>query len=157
MLASLGLLTITLFSFVHPAANFSGNWTLNESKSNLGGVRFNMVGGKLDVTQADALLTIVRHTQGPNGENNVTEKVTLDGKENQNKVFGETIKKSTAKWSDDGSSLTISSVIVFERDGNSTEIKSSEVWKLGSDGTLSIDFSSSSSFGDAKGTYVFTK
>src|SRR5471030_1457026 len=115
ILASVAVLSITLFSFVYMAANFSGNWTMNESKSNVGGVRFNMVGMKLDVTQSDNLLTIVRHTQGPNGENNVTEKVTLDGKESQNTVFGTTVKKSTAKWSDDGSSLVVSSSIIFER------------------------------------------
>ena len=47
-----------------------------------------------------------------------------------------TTRKSTVTWSADKTSLTIASTMVFERDGESREMKSSEMWKLAEDGKV---------------------
>ena len=52
----------------------------------------------------------------------MSEKYTLDGKESVNPIFN-TTKKSTATWSADKKSLTVSSVMVFEMNGERMRIK----------------------------------
>jgi len=116
-------------------ANFSGTWTFNEGKSNLGdtgGRRFG--GGDMVVKQDANLLTIERTRTNQNGETtNMTSKYTLDGKESTNS-FGRGETKSTAKWSADGKTLTIVTKMSF----NGNERTFTEVWTLSNASTLSI-------------------
>lgn len=73
-------------------------------------------------------------------------------------MFNTTTKKSTAIWSADKKSLTISSTMVFDINGESTEIKTVEVWKLAdADKSLSIDSTSKSSRGVRETTLVYDK
>lgn len=122
-----------LFSFTSPAdrANFSGDWKLDESKSELGefGGR---VARSLKTEQKENNITIARTTPGFNGGDPVTTTFTLtyDGKVTESEGFGGSKRKSTAKWSDDGLTLTINNVTNFERDGQSFEIKSTETWTM---------------------------
>jgi len=46
--------------------------------------------------------------------------------------------KSTATWSADGKSLTITTKMAFERDGQSMEFTTTEVWTLNSPASLTI-------------------
>ena len=111
--------------------NFSGSWTLNESKSTLpqgGGQR--MGGGSFTVAQEANLLSQTR--TGQDGTARVT-KYTLDGKESINTSRGGE-SKSTAKWSADGKSLTI----VTKSNFNGNEVTSTAVWSLTDAKTLSI-------------------
>jgi hypothetical protein len=129
-------------------ANFSGDWTLNEQKSELGDFGARVAAKKLKVTQtADAITT--DKTSSFNGEERkTTEKITLDGKESENTVFGNSKKKSTAKWADNGQTLSVSSNTAFERNGETMEIKGTENWKLLDGGkTLSIESTSTSTRG----------
>jgi len=133
--------------------NFSGDWKLNESKSEVG--QFGRGAAQsIKVVSSDANGIIIERTStGQNGEAVVRkESLTFDGKEVESTGgFGNSKRKAKAKWSDDGKSMVIDAVTSFERDGQTTEFKQKETWKLSSDGnTLTIE--SSTSFGDNNNT-----
>ena len=115
--------------------DFSGTWTLNADKSNLGdggGQRFG--GGDFKAVQEANLLSVERTRTNPDGETmTTTSKYTLDGKECVN-TTGRGESKSTAKWSADGKALTIVTVSSF----NGNERTSTEVWTLTDSKTISI-------------------
>jgi len=129
-----------LLSFTNIAdrANFSGDWKLNESKSELGDFS-GFVARTLKVEQKENAIAITRTTPGFNGGDPVTTSVTLsyDGKITESEGFGGSKRKSTAKWSDDGLTLTVNNTFTFERDGQTNEFKSTETWTT-KDGLLSI-------------------
>ena len=140
-------------------ANFAGSWVLNEAKSPMPESGFRMGATKLTATQDDLKLSLESTFKGQNGEDMVSkEVVTLDGKECENTFFQTMKRKSTAVWSADGKVLTINSVTLFERDGETMEMKSSEIIKLSDDGTeLHMDVSFSTPNGDMKSTMVYNK
>ena len=137
--------------------DFSGEWSFNESKSNMGEGRFQTT-LKLTIKQEGNNLTIERLQTGRDGQEiTMTQKLTLDGKESKNTTRRGT-RKSAATWSDDGKSLTIKSTMVFDRGGETMEMKSIEQWKLIDGGKiLSIDSSSSTPRGERKATMVYEK
>lgn len=137
--------------------DFSGEWSFNESKSNMGEGRFPAT-SKLTIKQEGNDLTIERLRTGRDGqEMKSTQKLTLDGKESENDA-GRGTRKSTATWSDDGKTLTIKSTMVFDRNGETMEMKSIEQWKLTGGGKiLSIESSSSTPRGERKATLVYDK
>jgi hypothetical protein len=151
-----------LFSFVTSGqkVNFSGTWTYNETKSVIGGE-----GGprgaavKMTIKHDGNNLSIEKTTRRQSGEENVsTENYTLDGKECVNPTFGNNTKKSTATWSEDKKNLTITSKMVFEREGQQMEINTTEILTLSSDKkNLSIDYTSKSARGERKNTFVYDK
>lgn len=149
-----------LFSFttVNYRSNFSGEWKLDESKSELGNAA-GRVARSLKAEQKDNDITISRTTPGFNGGDPVTTTytVTYDGKVTESEGFGGSKRKSTAKWSDDGLTLTINSAMTFERDGQTMEFKSVETWSLTSDGLLSVVTQNSSSRGESTTKAVYTK
>ena len=149
---------ISSVSIAQSTANFSGSWALNESKSNMGEGGFRMTSQKLTITQNDKSFSLERSFTGQDGtERKTSETYTLDGKESVNPVFN-TSKKSTAVWAADKKSLTVSSVMVFEMNGEKNEIKTVEVYKLAdADKTLTINSQSTSSMGERKATIVYDK
>jgi hypothetical protein len=145
-------------SFAGEKVNFTGEWGINQEKSNLGDNGFNVEGTKLIITQKDNEFTLVRFTNGMDGQAmQTTEKYTMDGKESANTVFNNSPKKSTFTWSEDGKSFTLVSTVVFDNNGEKMEIKSNEVWKMADDGTFTIDMNSTSGWGDLKQSYLFSK
>ena len=148
-----------LFSFVIvDRANFSGEWKLDESKSELGDFG-GRVARTLKADQTENSITISRTTPGFNGGDPITTTITLsyDGKVTETEGFGGSKRKSSAKWSDDGNTLTISNTIIFERDGQTNEFKSTEVWTTTKDGNLSVVTNSSSPRGETTTKAVYTK
>jgi hypothetical protein len=139
--------------------NFSGEWNLNATQNDQGEGRGRMAASKIKITQDASSIILEKTSTRPTGEEATSkETITLDGKECENTLFGDRKRKSTASWSADGKSLTINSTMVFERDGNQMEIKSIDVYKLSDDGkTLSLDMTSSSSFGDRQNSLTYTK
>lgn len=139
-------------------ATLGGDWKLDESKSELG-----QFGGRtsrtLKVEQKEDAITITRVTPGFNGGDPVTSTLTLtfDGKVVESEGFGGSKRKSTAKWSDDGKTLVISSVTNFERDGQSFEFKATETWSVAADGSLSVVTNSTSPRGDMTVKAIYTK
>jgi dipeptidyl aminopeptidase/acylaminoacyl peptidase len=140
--------------------NFSGKWTVNNDKSKLPegpGGSMRMGGGEMVVTQSGNNLTVERTRTGRNGqEMTTTDKYSLDGKETVNTTQrGES--KSVAKWSDDGKSITITTNMTFNMNGQSREIKSTEVWTLVNSSTLSIKSTRNGRNGDITMTLVYDK
>ena len=137
--------------------DFSGEWNLNTSESELG--EFNRAASKIKITQDENSLTIERTGTRRNGEVfTYTEKITLDGKESVNTVFGDRQRKAVAEWSEDGLSLIISSTMNFERDGETREVKSQETWILTDNGkSIVIDSSSTTPRGERKQKLVYNK
>jgi len=140
--------------------NFSGTWTYNETKSVIsgeGGPRGAAV--KMVIKQDGNNLSMEKTTRRQSGEERTaTETYTLDGKECVNPAFQDNTKKSTATWSDDKESLTIVSKMTFERDGQQSEITTTETFTLSQDKkNLSIDYTSKSSRGERKNTFVYDK
>lgn len=144
------------------SVNFSGEWKLNESKSELGQGGFGAA-RTIKIASSDANgISIERISTNRDGEQvSRTEKLTFDGKEveSQNQGgFGNSTRKASAKWSDDGQSMIINAVSTFDRNGEKMEIKQKETWKLGDGGqTLTIESSSSSSFGERTMKLVYDK
>jgi hypothetical protein len=130
--------------------DFTGSWTFNESKSNLGddgGRRFGA--GDFIAKQEPNLLSVERTFN----DQAMTSKYTLDGKECVNS-FGRGDSKSTVTWSADGKSLTIVTKMTF----NETERTSTQIWTLTDPKTLSIESTRPNRDGDiVKTTRVYNK
>jgi hypothetical protein len=152
-------------------ANFAGKWALNASKSDMGqppqgqgqpaqggGQRMGgFGGGDFTATQEANLLTVERTRTGQDGQSVTTKsQYTLDGKVSVNTTArGES--KSTATWSSDGKSLTIVTTRTVDRNGQSMEMKSSEVWTLTNPTTLSVVNTMNTPNGERKTTMVYDK
>jgi len=148
-------------------ANFAGTWAFNAEKSNLGqppqgqppqGQRMGGFGGGDFVAKQEAnLLTVERTRTNQSGESvKTTSNYTLDGEESIN-TTGRGESKSVATWSADGKSLTIVTTRTFERDGQTTEMKSSEVWSLTDAKILSIVTTMNTPNGERKTTMVYDR
>jgi hypothetical protein len=138
--------------------DYTGTWTLNENKSQLGEGPGRRAASKMVITQDDKTLNNEKTSTRQSGETiTAKEKYNLDGSETDNSQ-NDRKKKSIASWSADMKDLTINSTTIFERDGNSMEIKTTEIYKLGSDGiSLIIETTSSSSFGEFKTSLFYDK
>jgi len=121
--------------------DFSGTWALDQAKSNLGERGGRGAAAKLSVVQENAVINIVRTSNGQNGEVITTEKLTYDGKEAQATGGREgSVRKSTLTWSEDKNTMTVNSVVTGNFNGTATETKIKEVWTLSADGkTLTVD------------------
>lgn len=153
------LLPVIAFAFtmMPEKANFSGEWSLNENKSELGEFGGRFAARKIKVEQKEGSISISKTAPSFNGdEQTTTETFTFDGKETESTVFGGAKKKSVLKWAADEQSFTVTYSIAFERDGQTFDIKGSDVWSLSDGGkTLSSVITSSSPQGEMvmKGIY----
>ncbi|HEX2937269.1 MAG TPA: hypothetical protein VHO72_18080 [Bacteroidales bacterium] len=149
-------LTVSMNSFGQKA-NFAGTYNLNESKSNLGDGPMRPAFA-MTVAQDDKTLTTDRKSKGRDGEDRVqTAKYALDGSVTESTGMMNSVSKSTATWSADQKSLTIKTTTTFNRDGETMEMKSTEIWTLGADGTLNIDSTRETPMGEMKLTLVYDK
>ena len=148
------------FTVLTDKANFSGSWALNEGKSDFGqrGARF--ATKTLKVEQKDDAINITRTTPSFNGGDDVTttDALGFDGKEVQSTGFGNSTKKSTLKWADDGQGFTITSNTTMERNGQTFELSGTETWSLTDGGkSLSVVSVSKSSRGEFTAKAVYDK
>jgi hypothetical protein len=134
----MGLLVFMFISAsVFAQTNFAGTWALNESKSNFGDSQFRRASTAMVVTQDANVLTVESTRPGPDGgEMKTTAKYSLDGTVSENPGFNNAVRKSTVTWSADKTTMTIASTMTMERDGQSMEMKSSEIWKLAEAGKM---------------------
>jgi hypothetical protein len=158
VLVGLALFFTAQLSAQNGAVNFSGNWALNETKSNFGDSPFRMAASTMTVKQEENNLSIDRTLNTPDGqEMKLTGKYTMDGKECENSGFMDSKTKSTVKWSADNKSITIASSTLFNMNGDNIEMKSTEIWTLDGDKTLKIEATNSSPDGDMKTSIVYDK
>jgi hypothetical protein len=155
------IVPLFMFSFINAPdrANFSGDWSLNEGKSELGDFGGRFAARKIKAEQKDESITISKTAPGFNGgERTTTETLTFDGKESETEIFNGAKKKSVLKWADDGKGFTITYTMTFERDGQTTEIKGTETWSLANDGkSFTSQVASSSSQGDVSIKAIYDK
>lgn len=147
-----GILLTAIFvsTLLYAQTDFSGTWTLNTSKSKLGERSF--APQTMVIVQKGNEISIETHREFQGQERVRTNKYTLDGKECVNPGFRDSEVKSTAVWSGDKKSLTITSK--FEMQNGEMTMKA--VYKM--DGkNLVVESSSSSSFGDRSETQVYDK
>jgi hypothetical protein len=136
--------------------NFSGTWTFNESKSNMGEGR-GFRARQLTVKQDGINLAIDRLRTTPNGDDVTSnEKYTTDGKECVNSM-GRGQAKSVVTWVTGGKALNFATTRTFERDGETMTMKSTEVWTLTDAKTLSIATTANTPNGEMKATLVYDK
>jgi hypothetical protein len=141
------------------SVNFSGTWAFNESKSTPAEGGFRMGANLYVITQDGNNLTVESTRAGRDGqEMKTTAKYTLDGKECSNTVFGTNVQKSVVTWSADGKSLTFSNTMSFERDGTTTEFKSTQTWKINeADKTFVLESVMNTPNGEMKTSNVYDK
>lgn len=152
------LVILCSFRFMPDRAKFSGDWKLDAAKSELG-----EFGGRaatsIKIEQKDTAVSISRTSPGFNGGDPVTTSMTLpySGATVETEGWGGSKRKSTAQWSADGQTLTITNNTHFERDGQSFDIKSTENWTLTKDGLLSIATNATTPQGEMNIKAVYTK
>ena len=137
--------------------DFSGEWILNESESEMG-ERMRMVSKALKVSQDGNNFELERTRTGRDGEvRTSTDKLTLDGKPAVNEN-GNRSTESIVTWSEDGKSLTIASTTTMSRQGETFEMTSTEIWSLDKKGKiLTIEYSGSTPRGERKATLIYDK
>jgi hypothetical protein len=137
--------------------DFSGTWSFNATKSNLGEGQGFRPATTVTVTTEGINLTVARVRTNQNGEAvTTTEKFTLDGKESVN-TSQRGPSKAVVTWSADGKILTFVITRSFERDGQTTEFKSSEIWTLTDANTLSLTTVFNMQGEERKTTYFYDK
>jgi len=152
------LFSASVLSAQESPVNFTGEWVLNEDKSDLGGGTSgrgrSMIASKMVVEQEDNKLVVEAFRTNRDGEEvSTVSTYTLDGKECKNESNYRT-SVSVAEWSEDGKTLTISSTITFSRSGREFTMESTEIWSLDKQ-TLSVETTRSTSRGErtSKGVY----
>jgi hypothetical protein len=112
--------------------NFSGDWTLNIDKSNLGPMP-PPASMTRKVDHADPALSMTQAiVGGPQGDQTITLKLTTDGKEGTTEMMG-TQAKTSAAW--EGENL----VITMKIDLGGTEVKLIQKWVLSDAGKTLTD------------------
>jgi hypothetical protein len=143
---------------VFAQSNFSGSWTLNESKSTLGdGPRMSPT--SMTINQQEGLISIdLVRPSFDGGDMNLSEKYTLDGKESVNEGMMNSSVKTITTWSDDKKELRFAKIIVFDMNGEIMEMKSTEAWGISDDGkTLTVKSAMTSPMGEINLTLVYDK
>lgn len=115
--------------------NFSGTYTLNEGKSELGQFGGRGVATKIVVDQKGNDVSVTR-TNNMNGQPMTVTENLVEGKESETTLFNNAKKKSTLKWAADGQSFSITYSILFEANGQNFEVKGVENWGLAPDGKV---------------------
>jgi hypothetical protein len=138
--------------------DFSGTWAFNESKSTQAEGGFRFAPTKMVITQDGNNLSVERTSVRQGGEEfKSTDKFTLDGKECVNPMFNSS-RKTMVKWSEDGKTLAFSHTMSFDRDGQTQEFKTSEIWKYNeTDKTLAVETSFTGPNGEMKLSNVYDK
>ena len=148
------VLALVLFSSVAIAqkVNYSGEWKLNESKSELG-YDFSLAPTSISVEHTKKTLDM-KSVNVFNGQEVVSEShFTLNGKENENTGFGESVTKSTAVVDKETKAIKIVTNGSSEGVGDWTSTQMISI----KDGNLVILFDASSDMGSIAETYVFDK
>ena len=157
MAAMIGLVSTAAYFYAN--VDLSGDWTLNKGKSELGEWGDRIASTKIKITSKPDMLAVDRVGANFEGaEVTTNEKLSFDGKESESTMFGNSKKKSVAKRSDDGQSLKVTSTIFLDINGEITEVKVDEEYKLTENGqALSLVSNANSSYGPSIMKLVYDK
>jgi len=131
--------------------DFSGKWKINREKSELG-YEFSMAPNEVILEQGKNSLTVERHSTWQGEDFSFKDTFTLDGEECENAGWMDSVKKSTAVWSEK-KVLKITTKIPMQDGGEMTII---ETYSMDGD-NLSIETFASSSYGEMTEVFVFDK
>jgi mannan endo-1,4-beta-mannosidase len=139
-------------------ADFSGDWVLNEDKSTLGNGGAAGLPAKLKIAQDDGSVSIQRNYVEEWREDRITkENIKLNGGENKSEYMGFP-RTTTATTPANRDTLTISSIVIFNRGGKTTQALTTETWVLQNHGReICIVQTSDSPAGKRKVTLVYDK
>lgn len=132
--------------------NYSGEWKLNESKSELG-YDFSMAPASMTIAHTKKALDLKTVNVWDGTEIESESHITLDGKETENIGFGESVTKSTAKVDKETNAIIITTTGSAEGVGDWTSTQNMFM----KDGNLVIQFEAASDMGEIAETYVFDK
>jgi len=139
-------------------ADFSGEWVLNESKSNLGVQGAGNLPHKLKIDQKDTEIYVQRYFIEEWRDDRVSEdKMTLTGKETKSDFYGSP-RGIIAGLSANLDTLNTTTIVILNRGGQTTRMTTTEIWALQNHGNeLSIAQSSISPQGSRKIMMVFDR
>jgi len=155
VVATLCLGTVAVFA---AGPNFSGNWELDKSKSELSGRMANIQGMTMVVTQDASQITLDMKTQGGMGEGGQPFTYKLDGSKSSMDVNGRMPAKATltAKWN--GDVLELNQDRQMSMNGNDFTVTIKDKLELSKDGaTLTVHRTTESPRGTQESKLVFTK
>ncbi len=133
--------------------NLSGNWKLNETKSELGD-QFSLAPDVIILKHSKKTLEVEKHGSMQGEDYVVNDLFTLDGEKCKNPGFTEeSVKTSTATWDKKTKLLKVVSLIPMQ-DGSEVEITEEMTIK---EGSLVIESTAASAYGDLFETFVFDK
>ena len=140
--------------------NFTGDWTLDREKSEMGEPRPGAGGGRgrgmgmgsFSITHNDDALVVKRKFEFQGEERSFESRHTTDGQENVNEGFRGSSVKSKTHW--EGATLVTESVM--ETPNGTRETK--EIRSLSADGkTMTVEVTSKGGFGEGTRKLVYSK
>lgn len=156
---------VGLSCVAQPQVDFSGEWKLNESKSDIREFPLCIFGGDrmrsktMKIAAHANFITIDVASSSPDGAL-VTrqEKLAFDSKQNEVTYVGFQREKSFAKWSADGQAMTVSYARSLDKVRNTADFSVTETWKLVDDGkSIVIQVKSISASGENVMNLVYDK
>ena len=115
---------------IHIPADFSGEWVLNEDKSNLGNAGAGNLPARLMIGQDNGGLKIKKTFIEEWEDSRVTdETIAFNSAESKSEYYGAP-RISTARLSADKDTLTINSKTTFNRGGQASTFVTVETWSL---------------------------
>ncbi len=148
-------------------ADFSGVWKFNELKSDqignfpicIFGEQDHVSSETMKIAEQVGFLTLDVTSPSIDGELVPRqEKLIFDEKEREAIRVGYPREKSTAKWSDDGQTMTVISARTFDSYGEQAAVEVTEAWKLINDGqSIAVQVNVSSTSGENTRRLVFDK
>jgi hypothetical protein len=154
LVAVVFLMVCASLLFAKEAVNFSGDWVLDRELSKMpdGNIQIS----KIKITQEGNKIATNRTYSNEYGEEYpFSEDVTLGGDPLEHNIY-DMPRKAEAKWSTDKKSIVFESTTTFYGNSGEVDLIAKEKWDLDKKaGTLTIEFTSSSSQGEQKGTAVF--
>jgi hypothetical protein len=149
------LIAFTLVTMVGKGqvSDFSGSWKLNNEKSIIF-QQFSLAPSQLILIQTADTLTVEKHGNFQGTDYITKDKFSLDGKECFNPgMMPDSKKTSVAVWSEDGKTLTISSKLPTQDQGEATM---KEVYMM-LESSLKVELNAASQMGEMAETYLLDK
>jgi len=141
-------------------ADFSGTWVFNENRSKLNRTGTGFIPYKIEITQNDSVLILVKTMLVEWANETITEETfRLDGTESRSDAgFRDAKRVSTTSWSETRDTLTIRSETWFGQGDRMMKMQTTEIWTIQDKGrAISIQQSSVSPRGRQEITMIYDR